>query len=37
MRGGDLGVAAAYGTVLIVAVGLALSGLASDARGRAQM
>lgn len=37
MRGGDLGVAAAYGTVLIVAVAFALSGLASDARGRTQV
>jgi iron(III) transport system permease protein len=37
MRGGDLGVAAAYGAVLIAAVGVALSGLASDARGRTQI
>jgi iron(III) transport system permease protein len=37
MRGGDLGIAAAYGTVLIVATALALSGLASDARGRTQI
>lgn len=32
MRQGDLGAAAAYGTILILAVGVSLSGLASDAR-----
>lgn len=37
LRGGDLGIAAAYGTILIVVVGVALSGLASDARGRTQL
>lgn len=37
MRQGDLGAAAAYGTILIVAVALSLSGLASGAAGRTQL
>lgn len=37
MRQGDLGAASAYGAILILAVGLALSGLASDNQSRTQV
>lgn len=37
MRQGDLGTAAAYGAILILAVGLALLGLGGDDRSRPQM
>jgi iron(III) transport system permease protein len=37
MRQGDLGAAAAYGTILIVAVAAALAGLGADAGGRPQL